>query len=39
MRRPLTKANELRELVNEDENGVMILSSAIDSTLKKAYGL
>ncbi|NLI58395.1 MAG: DUF3810 domain-containing protein [Clostridium sp.] len=33
----LTKANELRELVNEDENGVMILSSDIDSTLKKAY--
>lgn len=33
----LIKANQLRELVNEDENGVMILSHDINSSLKRAY--
>ncbi len=33
----LAEANKLRELVNEDERGVMALSSDINTTLKRAY--
>lgn len=33
----LITANQLRELVDEDKNGIMILSTDINSTLKRAY--
>ncbi|MDQ2087334.1 DUF3810 domain-containing protein [Herbivorax sp. ANBcel31] len=33
----LTKANQLRELVDEDENGIMILSTDMNSALKRAH--